>query len=265
MDSTAARANTKASPVQAIQNVNPYQSPQSAAGPPNEPQPVVSGEEASEFRPASTWANVACIGLGINAALAATALCLEMGDLFGVAPAKSESLEAWQSLLWSAMYRSRIATAIPFLGWEYRAYRNLPALGHQRLDAKFLWVILCWFVPIMNWFCPLQVMNELYQHSHPLADGDERLRPIPGLLAIWWGTWLVTVAISLWERFLSGFFEVPTGGWLGVGLDIAYLSATIVSAVLAIRIIRSINRHQLIRFAQVQELQLVRRQQGESD
>jgi len=232
--------------------VNPYQSPLA------EPAAIPDGEAAgytvasADFHSAEVWGWVACAGLGMNAVLAVAALCLLIGWPYLESYVAAVPLLSWQGL-WSAMNGSRFATAIPFLAWEYRAYRNLPALGHHKLNAKFVWVIVCWFVPIMNLFCPYQVIDELYQRSNPFVDRNEQLLAAPGVIKGWWGTWLVTVAISLWERFFRGESDNVSAIWIDFGLQFAYLSASIVSAVLMILIIRTIDGEQRNRLAQIQE------------
>jgi hypothetical protein len=234
------------------QQSNPYQSPAVVADDPGaDPAATELGGPPVGFQSARTWGIVACVGLSINLVASLTLLGILIGQLFFPSLAEDAYRRSWLEplymALFSAMNSSRFATAIPFLGWEYRAYRNLTALGHQKLQAKYAWVVVCWFVPIMNWFCPHQVMDELYQRSHSDCDSSAELATSPMSVNIWWGAWLVAAFIGLWQRFLLGPAETAAAMWLDYGLNVAYLLAAIVSAILAIYLVTAIDRFQVVR------------------
>jgi uncharacterized protein DUF4328 len=232
-------------------NINPYQSPTAApADSPSSEVENTDGELACEFRSASTWGLLACFGLAMSALVAAALLAIFISEWLIVDFLTRAYLVVWSDSLYVAMNGSRLATAIPFLTWEYRAYRNLPALGHRRLDANFVWVVVCWFVPIMNWFCPYQVMAELYWRSNPNQDSA----PVNGhptvVVKLWWAAWLIGVAISLRDRLFNAPAETQAAEFLLQANYVAYLLATIVSAALAIYLVRTIDHRQLLRFRQ---------------
>lgn len=78
-----------------------------------------------------------------------------------------------------------IATAVFFLRWLHRSYRNISALGHRpRFTAG--WAVGYWFIPIVSLFRPKQVMDELWERTDD-APAGQRTATVP----VWWGLWLV--------------------------------------------------------------------------
>jgi hypothetical protein len=102
-----------------------------------------------------------------------------------------------------------IATAVLFIMWFSRAYRNVERLGARPLRYKPGWAIGAWFVPILNLFRPKQIANDIWRGSDPdmgpnPAPGVWHDGPIPGLLfALWWLLWLVS-GLSVGPGILPG-------------------------------------------------------------
>jgi Domain of unknown function (DUF4328) len=232
-------------------DVNPYQSPATAPAdpPPPELESVDDGLTGG-FQSARAWGLLACFGLAMSLMIAVALLYILIRQWYFADFMEQVTLLLWSDWLYVAMNSARFATAIPFLTWEYRAYRNLPALGHSRLDAKFIWVVVCWFVPIMNWFCPYQVMAELYWRSNLDDEATPADGPPTTPVKAWWATWLLGVAISIRDRLFNAPAETPTAELLLQASYVAYLVATIVSAALAIYLVRTIDHRQLLRFRQ---------------
>ncbi len=119
----------------------------------------------------------------------------------------------------------RLIVALTFIGWLFRAYRNVPALGSG--DTRYApgWAILAFFVPILNLFRPYQILCEAWEAGEPYVEGDETervdRRQRPALLG-WWALWLVAGALSqltfrmvLWEQAMrnpeQALFETRMG------------------------------------------------------
>jgi len=97
-----------------------------------------------------------------------------------------------------------VVSAVAFLLWLSRAYRNSIAMGIRNPRYGTRWAIGCWFVPFVNLVVPKKVMNDTYRGSDPeMAYGDPSFasRPVDPLLHWWWGIWL-----------LSGFAARYAGG-----------------------------------------------------
>jgi len=54
-----------------------------------------------------------------------------------------------------------IVTAIFFIAWLHRAYKNLSALGVADLRFGTGWAIGAWFVPFLNLVRPIQIVNDV--------------------------------------------------------------------------------------------------------
>jgi hypothetical protein len=91
------------------------------------------------------------------------------------------------------------ASIIVFLAWFRRAYRNLPALGAWPLRYGRGWAIGSWFVPILNYFRPKQIANDIWRASNPEAPADQGATwqgtSVPKLFAVWWLAFVVANAL----------------------------------------------------------------------
>lgn len=87
-----------------------------------------------------------------------------------------------------------IISLIYFIRWFRRAYFNLH-LRVANLSFGEGWAAGAWFVPVLGWFRPYQIMKELY------AETDNYLsRKIPNyflqtnstILGAWWALWIIS-------------------------------------------------------------------------
>lgn len=144
-----------------------------------------------------------------------------------------------------------IGTGITFLMWFHRVRANLPALGIT--DARWSpgWAVGWWFVPIMSLFRPYQVAAEIWRASDPAATPEDwRSRSVDPLLGWWWGVFIASVvtgqiSFRMWmrvdENTAAGFMQ-------NLALvDAVTASINVAGAILAVRIIREIERRQVER------------------
>ena len=135
-----------------------------------------------------------------------------------------------------------VATAISFLLWIHRASRNLHSLGAPWQRFSPGWAVGWWFVPIMFFFRPYQVMVEIWKGSTPRASReatfDWKTESVSALLPWWWALWIAQWFVGI----VSGFAEA-SGGSIG---EIALLgdATTIGSAVLAIAVVWQTTKRQ---------------------
>ncbi|HLO81687.1 MAG TPA: DUF4328 domain-containing protein [Chitinophagaceae bacterium] len=80
---------------------------------------------------------------------------------------------------------------IVFIKWFRRAYDNMHRLTSY-LSFEEKWAALSWFVPIIGWFRPYQIMKEMYQEIFDILEkkGLGSGKQYIGLLGTWWGLWL---------------------------------------------------------------------------
>lgn len=127
-----------------------------------------------------------------------------------------------------------IAGAVVFIRWMYGAYRNLDlvAPGERRYSPG--WAIGSWFVPIMAFFRPKQMINDIWR-----AGGRDTQEAQPGFLLLsWWLLWLLSswIVNAAARSYMSAdtASEIKTGTILYLVSD----AMSIVCAILAILVVR---------------------------
>jgi len=166
--------------------------------------------------------------------------------------------EAWVSLMLERLdivskvhVVCRWVTAIFMITWMYKCHKNLQAIGNEALDSYPSWAIICWFVPIMNFFAPYQVVREIWWRSNPdvaIASPENDT----SLVTCWWFAWLSMIALVAWSNHIAPDSETASDMvWLE-GTNFLIFIATITAAVLLAVIVVKLNRRQLERFVAVQ-------------
>jgi hypothetical protein len=134
-------------------------------------------------------------------------------------------------------------TSVVFLVWFHRSHRNLIALGASGLQFSAGWAVACWFIPIADLWMPYHAAREIWKGSDPLAppltsaESRRHVRP-SALLPAWWAAWLVSLALA------NAAAISPAAGSGSALLLLASAAATAVSAVLAIKVVRSVGARQ---------------------
>ena len=130
-----------------------------------------------------------------------------------------------------------VTAAVVFIMWFHRAYQNVGAIrgGQRRFGTG--WAIGGWFVPILSWWRPKQIANDLWA-----AGAKNSSDAVPTLLmAAWWFLWLVSGFLS---RFLFRGWDAEETDEL-ISLARAYIASDAVDAVgavLAIMVVARITR-----------------------
>ena len=153
------------------------------------------------------------------------------------------------------------ATVIAFLCWFARAYYNLPRLRVYPLRFDRGWSWGAWLVPILNLFRPKAIANDIWRGSDAAvrqeAFSDWKKQPVPVVLHLWWGAWLLTDILSryVFRAFVNNDNDGPfrtqraafealreerTTSWV----DIAASASTILAALLAIMVIMRLTQRQ---------------------
>jgi hypothetical protein len=94
--------------------------------------------------------------------------------------------------------------AVAFIAWLHRCRINARAFGCRRFRYSRTWAIIGFFIPILNFFRPYQVVSEVWRASDPRAlETPTAWIPIPvsRYVLAWWVTLLATA-----------FFEIAAGG-----------------------------------------------------
>jgi hypothetical protein len=140
-------------------------------------------------------------------------------------------------------------TAVLFLMWLHRAYRNLPALGAQSLDTTPGWAVGYFFIPFANLVKPFHVVREIWNESDPQAETRESFggyssSSTPAFIGWWWAFWIIAnVSARIADR-IAGDSETVGGMILAARLDIVADLLFFVAGVLAIMVVRKIDERQ---------------------
>ena len=166
-----------------------------------------------------------------------------------------EALEGLEgiSLLFLLVY---IPTIVLFLMWIHRASRNLRPLGSNGQRFSPGWAVGWWFIPIMWFFRPYQVVAEVWRGSNPdmLPDIDWKSRAVSALLGWWWGLWVIHNLFALGASVLDlpGVFDgdaTPSSGALQ--LDLLSTALAVPAGVLAILVVLRITRRQEVKRSRI--------------
>ncbi|MFM1916016.1 MAG: hypothetical protein RLZZ531_1685 [Bacteroidota bacterium] len=86
-----------------------------------------------------------------------------------------------------------IVSAITFIQWFRRAYFNLHLHIEYLLHPEG-WAAGSWFVPIVSFYRPYQIMKELYEESIELL--EKRGIRVPDIsmnyISVWWAFWILS-------------------------------------------------------------------------
>lgn len=210
-----------------------------------------SGQQRARCATLTFWASIGMAGVAAASTLWQFDLWRRLGAGLEVSIEEAEMSDGLSAVVGLLDVAVLVATGITFLMWFHRVRANLPALGVT--DARWSpgWAVGWWFVPVMSLFRPYQVAAEIWQASDPAAtQADWRQRPVGSLLGWWWGIFIASIAVEqvsfrLWMRVDE---YTPADFMQNLALlDVAVAAVNVVGAVLAIRVIREIERRQSAR------------------
>ncbi len=137
-----------------------------------------------------------------------------------------------------------IATAVVFLMWLYRSHENLSSFGVKSRDLEYSsgWTVGSFFVPFVNLVVPYRAIREVWRKSGPNASSMFSELSPPGFFPLWWGLWLASNFCNQLYFRMALQENIPPEVKLTVGLLSGLLD--ILAAILAIRIVREIDRQQ---------------------
>ena len=74
--------------------------------------------------------------------------------------------------------------------WIYRVNKNAYYLNAEHMTVSPGWNVGYFFIPFANLLMPFRGLRETYQVSTNTQSPDEV--PVPGLMRLWWGCWLLS-------------------------------------------------------------------------
>lgn len=143
-----------------------------------------------------------------------------------------------------------ISLVIAFCVWLHRAAKNLPALGNEKSKIEYSpgWAVGSFFVPFVNLVVPYKAVKEVWEKSDPVVRGVEDSlfttpSSSPPLILGWWIAWLVSNFLSNIAWRLESKSTSDTTSFVA-SVDVISNLAGIVAAVLAVMVVRDIDRRQ---------------------
>ena len=220
---------------------NPYQAPSVAIDP---PAAQLGGNVHSGvwgYQSARGAASVTKVFLYINAGIAALGLitaawaAVSMGGsprtLAGVGNAAT-SLMAY-GMISIVEIIGRLACAIPFCIWFYRAYANLRGLGNDFTAFAPGWAPGSFFVPFLNLVRPQQIAREIWTNS-----STDEASTNWGIVNRWWGFWIGGNIIAYVGSRVIGAGSFSAGLWIVAAASGLLCAAAITAASMVGRVER---------------------------
>ncbi len=150
----------------------------------------------------------------------------------------------------------QLGTVAAFIAWLFHVRKNLPALGIEKTSWGTEWTIVGWFIPIANFYCPYSIVKEVWKASAPKATPDSWYdAPTPNLVKWWWAFFTLTFYITPLFIVLNGSLTEEYDAMKNAETStLFFLNVfTMIGSVLAILVVKEINRRQIERRACLQK------------
>ena len=158
------------------------------------------------------------------------------------------SFGSWPAaVFWLAL----LAAGVVFIVWLWRARGNAELFCYGQHRRGRGWVIGGWFCPVVNFWFPKQIVDDVIAASDPRTPPlfrDLRRIPRQGVVLAWWLTWVATmVRGNVGNPDLAADVQDVSDRVLGASVSTVGAVLTAVAAVLAIRVVRLVSRLQMSR------------------
>ena len=231
--------------------------PSPAAGPPPAPRTEWARPARPRYKPIALRAHILrwwlVAGILVNAAVTVlNAVHLSLLDSDGFAGsdavlASDERLVAGGA----ALLATFVVSVILWLLWFHRAYRNVDSFGSLDVRMGTGWAVGAWFIPIVNWFLPKSLANDIWRGTEPepLRDGERTEPRVAPLVHWWWAAWLVANLLGNLSFRLIDDARTLDAERTAVAVDIAAGISFVVAGVLALRFVRAVTERVAARAA----------------
>lgn len=187
---------------QPMTSVNPYQAP---AMMDNVASPAAPGHVAYPYESGNVRAKMAMLLVGC--------CMLVYGVMIFARYNRLEALERENismindadqlvNMITLALMAVGIASAVTYLMWMHRAYRNLPSLGQHKLKMTPGWAVGYWFIPIINLFRPYQAMADIWKGSCPEGIIPGSKSSPPSTVNIWWMGYIILGVVNIFGNII---------------------------------------------------------------
>jgi len=127
-----------------------------------------------DFQPLTAQSRAATNGI------MASMIAANLSDIVDVAGSKpiADIFTSFASFL-------NMAVGIIYFVWLYRAYKGMVSLASGRPQSSPGWAIAYYFLPILSFYKPLQIAQEIYRLTDPNPRVANSGKP-PALYLYWW-------------------------------------------------------------------------------
>jgi hypothetical protein len=194
------------------------------------------------------------VGLAISAAAALSLARYE--QIFSGLRLDEETVTRWEGSLQLTMVGAIVLSAVLFLGWVIRAYRNLPALGVQPLRMSTSRATAVWFVPFVNLVLSKEVVDDLWRGSDPEVPPLSpawRLQTVPYRVHLWWVALLTSGVLLVAAQWALPELGAADAAAARAGLTLAMLAhlAAAAAALLTLFVVKEIADRQEARVERI--------------
>jgi hypothetical protein len=116
-----------------------------------------------------------------------------------------EQNDVREQLIMLVTFIVNIISAVTFIQWFRRAYFNLHSLV-PNLTFTEGWAARSWFVPMISFFRPFQIMVELYNKTIEKLEERKLIENQNfdiSFLKLWWALWILVFVIDLKRLVIS--------------------------------------------------------------
>jgi Domain of unknown function (DUF4328) len=168
---------------------------------------------------------------------------------FGVDPDRVDVADGFVAAATGFEALLRIAIAVVFIIWFWRAAKNNHALDRQNPRFRPGWAVGSWFIPVANLVIPVLITQDLWkgaEAARPRGDRTWREEPASPLVWSWWGLYVAASVAYVVSSFYgpsiidneSTDFR-PANMWL-LAATVAFAGA----AALAVYVVRQLSERQ---------------------
>jgi Domain of unknown function (DUF4328)/Septum formation len=142
-------------------------------------------------------------------------------------------------------------SVVLWLLWFHRAYRNVESFGSVSMRFGTGWAVGAWFVPILNWFRPKQIANDIWRGTEPEPpEGEPWTEPrVAPLVHWWWAAWLAGSLLGNLSFRLWSDARTLDAERAAVAVDIVAGISYVVAGLLALRFVRAVTERMAARAA----------------
>lgn len=142
-----------------------------------------------------------------------------------------------------------VAAAVLFIGWLRQVRLTAESLCQAEHRHVRAWVIAGWFVPVVWFWIPKQVVDDIVVASSPETPPDAEMLPMEQsrVVLIWWAAWVGSNLLDLADPLVQPDPMTAAGLAGSAALTTVSTVFMVVAALYAVRVIRFVNELQASR------------------